>query len=150
MQFKNLAVSLFVAAVVADDITSLVTQVPDCALTCLVTGASDIGCTVTDYDCQCSKASELQASAGPCIQEACSSADQATALTISQEICQSLGINATTTGTTSNSTASATSATGTATGTGSSSSGTAAATAAAGRLEIGALAGAAAFFAFAL
>lgn len=77
MQFKNVAISLFVAvAAASDDVTTLLTQVPDCALTCLITGASDIGCTVTDYTCQCSKAAELQASAGPCIDSACSTADQ--------------------------------------------------------------------------
>ncbi|ETS81142.1 hypothetical protein PFICI_06144 [Pestalotiopsis fici W106-1] len=151
MQFKTVAISLFVAvAAASDDITSLVTQVPDCALTCLITGASDIGCTVTDYTCQCSKAAELQASAGPCIDAACSTADQETALTISQEICEAVGITADTTsvGSSSNSTATMTSGTSTATGT--SSSSTAAVTAGAGRLEFGALAGAAALFAFAL
>lgn len=151
MQFKNVAISLFVAvAAASDDVTTLLTQVPDCALTCLITGASDIGCTVTDYTCQCSKAAELQASAGPCIDSACSTADQETALTISQEICEAVGITADTTSVgSSNSTATATSMT-SSTATGTSSSSTSAVTAGAGRLELGALAAGAAVFAFAL
>lgn len=77
MQFKNLAFSLFVAAATADTLTDLVMSIPSCALTCLVTSASNIGCGVTDYSCQCNKAAALQSDAQSCVAAACSTADQA-------------------------------------------------------------------------
>jgi hypothetical protein len=80
MQFKSLALSLLVAVATADDITQLVTQIPSCALTCLVTAAASVNCAITDYSCQCSNASALQASATPCVQSACSADDQASML----------------------------------------------------------------------
>lgn len=166
MQFKNLAFSLFAAAVAADDVNSLVAQIPSCALTCLVTSATQVNCGITDYKCQCENATELQAVATPCVSSACSVADQATALKISGEICVSLGYTAVTsavnsavtsaTGAAGSALSSATSAIGsaassaTATGTSSSATSSASTAAAAGRVEMGALAGVAAVVAFAL
>ncbi|KAM0809183.1 hypothetical protein AB5N19_09526 [Seiridium cardinale] len=159
MQFKNLAFSLLVAVAAADSVDQLVTQIPSCALTCLISGSSKVGCAVTDYACQCNNASALQDDVTPCVSSSCSASDAATALTVSGEICVAVGVTSVTSGI-----ASATSAAGSAassissslasgassvTATSTSATSTAS-TAAAGRMEIGAMAGAAAVFAFAL
>ncbi|KAH8671606.1 hypothetical protein BX600DRAFT_251014 [Xylariales sp. PMI_506] len=149
MQFKTFALSLLVAAVSADEITSLVASIPSCALTCLITGVSSVNCAATDYTCQCTNAAALQAAVSPCIAAGCNATDAATAEEISLEICADLGISANSTSS-SNSTSTSNS-TATTTSTTTSASATTSKNAAAGRYEFGMLAGAvAAVAAFAL
>ncbi|KAI0134005.1 hypothetical protein BJ170DRAFT_182149 [Xylariales sp. AK1849] len=153
MQFKNLLFPLLVAVVAADELSDLVASIPSCALTCLMTSVSEVGCGVTDYSCQCGKASDVQSSVKPCITKSCSTTDAATAETVSLELCaQVLGSSAT------SALASATSAVASgassvataATGTGTVSSATSTSTSGAGRVEAGYLAGAAAMVALVL
>lgn len=60
------------------DLNSIVSQVPQCALTCLDSTASSIGCSASDLTCLCSKSDQLISSIGPCIllQSKCSSEEQ--------------------------------------------------------------------------
>jgi hypothetical protein len=81
MQIKNAVLSIFIVSVAADATTDILTQVPTCALSCLLTGAGKVGCPITDYACQCEHAAELQNAAGPCIESACSTADAASTYT---------------------------------------------------------------------
>ncbi|KAK5628898.1 hypothetical protein RRF57_004613 [Xylaria bambusicola] len=75
MQFKNIALSLFVAAVAAESVDELVKQIPSCATTCLNDGAKKVGCAVDDYKCQCGKITDITSDAIPCVSAACSSDD---------------------------------------------------------------------------
>ncbi|MDA4132491.1 MAG: CFEM domain-containing protein [Thaumarchaeota archaeon] len=78
MQLQAVLVSALVAAVAAQSsIGGLVAQIPSCALGCIATAAESQGCSITDYQCQCGKASAIQLDAQPCIQAGCSAADQA-------------------------------------------------------------------------
>lgn len=59
------------------DISTLVDQLPTCALPCLSSAATAINCTAADLPCLCSKSSELANNIGPCILfSSCSSTDQ--------------------------------------------------------------------------
>ncbi len=75
MQFKTLFVAALAGFVAAQDINTLISEIPSCALTCLLTGASDAGCGTSDYACQCSNQSTIQTSAEPCLTKACSTSD---------------------------------------------------------------------------
>lgn len=78
MQIKAVVISVFVATAFADtpDVNSILTQVPACALPCLIEGASAVGCDATNYACQCGKADQLTQAAGSCVDTSCS-ADEA-------------------------------------------------------------------------
>lgn len=60
------------------DLNSVVSQLPQCALTCLDSTASDIGCSPSDLTCLCSNSDKLISGIGPCIllQSGCSSEEQ--------------------------------------------------------------------------
>ncbi|TQN63609.1 hypothetical protein CSHISOI_11806, partial [Colletotrichum shisoi] len=53
----------------------LIGQLPTCAVTCLNTAASDIGCATTDFTCLCGSQDRLIASLTPCVLTAGCSAD---------------------------------------------------------------------------
>ncbi|KAJ8120399.1 hypothetical protein O1611_g10376 [Lasiodiplodia mahajangana] len=77
MQFKTVALSLFVAIAAADDISDLAAQVPSCAQSCLSDGAKKAGCSTTDYTCQCSNITSITANSALCVSTSCSSDDLA-------------------------------------------------------------------------
>ncbi|KAI5925161.1 hypothetical protein F4810DRAFT_91612 [Camillea tinctor] len=171
MQFKPLALALFVALVSADSVQDLVSQIPSCAKTCLDNASTTIGCATTDLACQCDKKTDLTKAAIVCVQGACSSDDLKKTTTVSAELCLAVaqqGVGSAVSSAVSSATAAAGSAvtsalglsgtasgTATATATGTAATGTAsdaaaaAATAAAGRNAAGVL-GAVALAAFAL
>jgi len=77
MQFKTLVVAAFFGlATAAVDPSTIISQIPSCALTCLLTGAASANCDVTDYACQCKNFDAIQKTVAPCVQGACSTADQ--------------------------------------------------------------------------
>jgi hypothetical protein len=51
----------------ATDIATILSQLPKCAVKCLVEGASEHGCAPTDYVCQCSKTAEITRTVSPCM-----------------------------------------------------------------------------------
>lgn len=60
------------------DLDSVVSQLPQCAITCLDSTASSIGCSASDLTCLCSNSDKLISSIGPCIllSSGCSSEEQ--------------------------------------------------------------------------
>jgi hypothetical protein len=60
------------------DLNSLVSQLPKCAITCLNSSASTIGCNASNLTCLCSKSDQLVTSIGTCIlfKSGCSSEEQ--------------------------------------------------------------------------
>lgn len=60
------------------DLNSVVSQLPQCAITCLNSSATTIGCTASDLTCLCSKSDQLVTSIGTCIifNSGCSSNEQ--------------------------------------------------------------------------
>ncbi|KAK2599496.1 hypothetical protein N8I77_011247 [Diaporthe amygdali] len=73
----------------SSDVDSIVSQLPQCALTCLSETASDIGCSASDLTCLCSKQSQLISSIGPCIllKSGCSSDEQNQISSIAGNLC---------------------------------------------------------------
>ena len=86
MQFKTLLVSALVGVVAAQDIGTLVCEIPSCALTCLLTAGTSAGCDATDYKCQCSNASKIQSSAAPSLEKACT-AQEISSMLLSMSRC---------------------------------------------------------------
>lgn len=70
-------------------------DLPTCSLTCIVNGVSGVGCSATDFACSCGKSAQLSASVTPCVQSACSAADQQKVITVLEGICKSVGITIT-------------------------------------------------------
>ncbi|KAI1163049.1 hypothetical protein F5B18DRAFT_621788 [Nemania serpens] len=87
MQFRTVALSLFVALAAADHISDLASQVPSCAQPCLASGAQKAGCDATDYKCQCSKALDITSNSALCVSTSCSSDDSANAYKTTTELC---------------------------------------------------------------
>lgn len=60
------------------DLNSVVSQLPQCAITCLDSSAPTIGCTASDLTCLCSKSDQLVTAIGSCIlfNSGCSSEEQ--------------------------------------------------------------------------
>ncbi|ORY60818.1 uncharacterized protein BCR38DRAFT_47488 [Pseudomassariella vexata] len=70
MLFKTIALSLFAAVAAAQNstLTSLVSQLPECASTCFSSSASTAGCATTDFDCLCGDKKQAFINAiGPCL-----------------------------------------------------------------------------------
>jgi hypothetical protein len=59
--------SLLFSLVAADAITDLIAQIPQCAIACLTTAATSIGCSAMDYSCQCKAMDKMTAAALSCI-----------------------------------------------------------------------------------
>ncbi|KAI3401987.1 hypothetical protein diail_3961 [Diaporthe ilicicola] len=68
---------------------SIVSQLPQCALSCLNTAAGDISCSASDLTCLCSKKDALIASIGPCIllNSGCSSSEQNQITSLAANLC---------------------------------------------------------------
>lgn len=84
----SLTLAAIVAVVAAQDISTL----PVCSLQCFATAIPNTGCGLTDFACSCGKADQLTPEVTPCIQAACSAADQATAVSALVAICEAVGV----------------------------------------------------------
>ncbi|KAI1274252.1 hypothetical protein F5Y07DRAFT_373744 [Xylaria sp. FL0933] len=90
MQFKIATLSLFAAAVAAQNSTSLtdlVSQLPTCAIPCFETGAEAANCATTDFACLCGNGkTAFIGSAGTCVFSKCG--DEASkAVSLATQIC---------------------------------------------------------------
>lgn len=74
------------------NLNSLVSQLPQCAITCLDSSASTIGCNASDLTCLCSKSDQLVTSIGTCIlfNSGCSSEEQSRKATPFRPHCEPL------------------------------------------------------------
>lgn len=69
-----------------------ITDLPACALTCLISAIGGLGCDVTDFACSCKKADQLTPVVTPCVQAACTDvADQTKTITVLSGICAAAG-----------------------------------------------------------
>ncbi|KAF2663267.1 hypothetical protein BT63DRAFT_484354 [Microthyrium microscopicum] len=96
---KFFAILALASVAFAVDLSSL----PTCSLTCFAQGAAVAGCNLNDVVCQCTTGKNaLTASVTPCVDKACSAADQAATVSASLSICAAAisGSNTTTTSTT--------------------------------------------------
>ncbi|KAI0973670.1 hypothetical protein F4678DRAFT_425515 [Xylaria arbuscula] len=96
MQFQIAALSLFAAAVAAQNSTSLpdlVSQLPECAIPCFESGAQAANCSTTDFACLCGDGkSAFISSAGTCVVAKCG--DQtSTAISLANQICTDVSEN---------------------------------------------------------
>ncbi|OTA55056.1 hypothetical protein K449DRAFT_400242 [Hypoxylon sp. EC38] len=93
MQFAAVSLSLFVAFAAAQNSTSLpdlVSQLPQCASSCLASSAQTAGCSAEDFACLCGDNREsFISSITGCIglSGKCSSDDISTLSTLAPEIC---------------------------------------------------------------
>ncbi|KAI1133321.1 hypothetical protein F5Y10DRAFT_228751 [Nemania abortiva] len=87
MQFKTVALSLFVAAAAADSISDIAAQIPSCAQSCLQDGAKQAGCSTTDYTCQCSNITSITSNSVLCVSTSCSSDDLQETSKVTTELC---------------------------------------------------------------
>ncbi|KAF2833523.1 CFEM-domain-containing protein [Ophiobolus disseminans] len=68
-------------------------NIPSCALSCLIGPLTSDGCSaLTDFKCHCQKGASLLATVQPCVQGACSAADQATVISAVQSTCAGVGV----------------------------------------------------------
>ncbi|KAH0425798.1 hypothetical protein CcaCcLH18_10741 [Colletotrichum camelliae] len=76
------------------DLSSLVAQLPSCAVGCLTKAASTIGCSATDFTCLCNSKDTLTSSLTTCILTAgCSTTEIATAAKVAPQICSYVEAN---------------------------------------------------------
>ena len=58
--------ALFAAAVAAQSVDELVSQIPECAVSCIRDAAAGQGCSEGDYACECSHMDEVSGGAALC------------------------------------------------------------------------------------
>ncbi|KAI1113560.1 hypothetical protein F5Y14DRAFT_417588 [Nemania sp. NC0429] len=87
MQFRTVALSLFVALAAADNISDLAAKVPSCARPCIASAAEKAGCDATDYKCQCGKALEITSNSALCTTTSCSKDDTNEAYKSTTDLC---------------------------------------------------------------
>ncbi|KAJ5051919.1 uncharacterized protein L3040_001682 [Drepanopeziza brunnea f. sp. 'multigermtubi'] len=77
MKFSIAIVFAIVASLVSSQsVSSLVAQLPSCAISCLATASSSVGCGISDYTCQCGLNKDAVTSAATfCVVSSCSSTD---------------------------------------------------------------------------
>lgn len=77
MRFLYTAITSLLASVAfSQSISSEVSQLPSCSLSCLTSAITGAGCGLTDYACQCGSAkAAITTSATPCLLKACSTSD---------------------------------------------------------------------------
>lgn len=79
MQFKTLTLTAFVglaaAASSSSSVSSLVSEIPSCATSCLDQGAAAADCGTTDYSCQCKNQATISTNASSCLASSCSVSD---------------------------------------------------------------------------
>ncbi|KAF9870748.1 hypothetical protein CkaCkLH20_11850 [Colletotrichum karsti] len=75
-------------------LAGLVSQLPTCAVGCLSTAASEIGCSATDFTCLCNSQEKLISTLTPCVLTAgCSTDEIGTAAKIAPQICANVAAN---------------------------------------------------------
>lgn len=75
----SIIIAALVAAVAAQDLAALAAEIPACAKPALDAAATAVGCTATDYACQCgAKKEQITISASPKVIEACGTEAQRT------------------------------------------------------------------------
>jgi hypothetical protein len=68
-------------------------NIPQCALACFVGPLTSDGCAaLTDFACHCKKGDELLSKVQPCVQGACSAADQQKAIAAVESTCKAAGV----------------------------------------------------------
>ncbi|CRK09772.1 hypothetical protein HYQ45_003092 [Verticillium longisporum] len=86
------AAALLVALARAQDVTSIISQIPSCALNCLSQGISSADCSISDFTCICSKFDSIQASVQPCLASSqCSETQVADTLRLATGLCSNAG-----------------------------------------------------------
>ncbi|KFY12979.1 hypothetical protein V491_06568, partial [Pseudogymnoascus sp. VKM F-3775] len=93
MRFSLALIAAVAAAtsVAAQDVASIVAQIPSCAITCIATAATGQSCGITDYACQCSKMSAIQASATGCVTSKCTTDEAIKVLSLTSDLCKVVG-----------------------------------------------------------
>ncbi|KAH7351331.1 hypothetical protein BKA65DRAFT_255966 [Rhexocercosporidium sp. MPI-PUGE-AT-0058] len=89
MQFSIALVFAISATLVASQsASSLVAQLPSCAVSCLASASTTNKCGISDYACQCGvKKADITKAATPCVISACSSDDALKTNYLTGEIC---------------------------------------------------------------
>ncbi|KAF2680467.1 hypothetical protein K458DRAFT_392806 [Lentithecium fluviatile CBS 122367] len=83
---------LALLAIAALTTAQSISDIPTCALSCLTTSVSAVGCSLTDFECSCKKSAELTTALTPCVTENCDVADQPKVVEALVGICKSQGI----------------------------------------------------------
>ncbi|KAF2018660.1 CFEM-domain-containing protein [Aaosphaeria arxii CBS 175.79] len=88
---KTFAIASFIA--LASVASAQLDNIPQCALSCLLTPLSNDGCpALDDFKCHCEKADSLFSSAIPCVQKACEAADQQKTIEAVEGTCKQAGV----------------------------------------------------------
>lgn len=78
MQFKILTLTALVglaATATSSSVSSLASDIPSCATSCLDQGAAAADCGTTDYSCQCENQATISSNASSCLASSCSVSD---------------------------------------------------------------------------
>ncbi|KAH7385694.1 hypothetical protein BKA66DRAFT_511522 [Pyrenochaeta sp. MPI-SDFR-AT-0127] len=87
---KTFTIATIVA--LASVATAQLDAIPSCALSCLTGPLTSDGCaSLTDFKCHCEKGASLLAQVQPCVQGACSAADQSATIAAVSKICVDAG-----------------------------------------------------------
>ncbi|CAI6310201.1 unnamed protein product [Periconia digitata] len=83
----------FVYAFIAVAAGQSISDLPTCATSCLITGATNVGCGLTDFACACRKSSELTPALTTCVQGDCpSTEDQQKVVSVVSALCSQAGV----------------------------------------------------------
>ncbi|KAK0102220.1 hypothetical protein ONS95_005844 [Cadophora gregata] len=75
--------------VASQSASSLVAQLPSCAISCLASASTTNGCGISDYACQCgAKKADITKTATPCVLSACSQDDALKTNSLTGQICK--------------------------------------------------------------
>ncbi|KAE9378144.1 hypothetical protein N431DRAFT_554416 [Stipitochalara longipes BDJ] len=101
MRYSIVAAVLLLARVVyPQSISGETAQLPSCSLSCLSNAIINVGCSLTDYACQCdSHRSAISSQATPCIVNSCNTTEALNTQKIVQEICSLQDASGSSTGT---------------------------------------------------
>lgn len=71
MRFISILLVAAATAVAAQDLGTLVAQIPACAFSCLEQASKSLGCTLTDYKCMCRNTAQTESAATTCLTNSC-------------------------------------------------------------------------------
>ncbi|KAL8308429.1 hypothetical protein RB597_000371 [Gaeumannomyces tritici] len=87
---STLVLAAVTSAAAADDVGSLLSQIPACAFPCFAEASKSSGCSLTDYKCMCNNMLQVQNAAANCLTTSCQVDDLAKLATMSSQLCQAI------------------------------------------------------------
>ncbi|CAG9992633.1 unnamed protein product [Clonostachys byssicola] len=82
------AVTGSAAAASVDDLLKIQAKLPKCSVGCIASGATALGCNITDFECQCNNYEAIKDETAPCMVKAgCNLTEISTASSVVTDLC---------------------------------------------------------------